>query len=59
MRRYSIRREVGYMTQRFASTKISPISRTYLPGRYDVYKYSAAGVNLINARAEALPADSG
>jgi phospholipid-binding lipoprotein MlaA len=31
--------------------------QTYLPGRYDVYKYSAAGVNLINARAEALPAD--
>lgn len=29
----------------------------YLPGRYDVYKYSANALNLINIRANLLPTD--
>jgi phospholipid-binding lipoprotein MlaA len=30
----------------------------YLPGRYDVYKFSANGLNLINERAEFLSSDA-
>lgn len=30
----------------------------YFPGRYDVYNYSATALNLVNLRANLLPADS-